>query len=423
MSLPLPETTGILIVAPNASTAFGGEAILPVHYFRVLQNRGYRVTMITHARNRDNLVAALGQDCTSIEFIKDTSWHKAIWRAGRPFPVTIREFVFGALLKVIDDWYQSSIIRRMVREGRADLIHQPTPVSPKLPSSIHGYGVPVIIGPMNGGMNFPTGYSEFESATDRRFISLARTISRVANWIIPGKRKARILLVANRRTHMALPVDHDRVEYLVENGVDLSTFKIADPPAFSKPGQLRLVFIGRLVNWKAVDITLQAIADARHQGIDVSLDILGDGPEHTRLKTLSEDLGLQGKVTFHGFQPQAECVFILRQSDALILNSLYECGGAVVLEAMSQGLPVICSDWGGPADYVDADTGILVAPEPRESFVSRLAEAIVALAQDPKRRMAMGKAGQTRIRTDFDWERKVDQILKLYAEALASHAS
>ncbi len=107
--------------------------------------------------------------------------------------------------------------------------------------------------------------------------------------------------------------------------------------------------------------------------------------------TSRDDLGLNGAVRFHGFRPQAECAEILQRADALILNSLYECGGAVVLEAMSMGLPVIGPDWGGPADYLDETCGILVHPCPRETYAARIAEAIGELAADPERRVQMGR--------------------------------
>ncbi len=119
-----------------------------------------------------------------------------------------------------------------------------------------------------------------------------------------------------------------------------------------------------------------------------------------------------------GFGPQAECATILAGSDALILNSLYECGGAVVLEAMGLGLPVIASDWGGPADYIDPSCGVLVSPVPRADFAARLAAQIVRLAQDPELCQAMGQAGIAKIRDQFDWEKKMDRMLEIYGEAV-----
>ncbi|MEM6890493.1 MAG: glycosyltransferase family 4 protein [Pseudomonadota bacterium] len=408
------EKPAVVIVAPNASSLFGGEAVLPVHYFRVLRSRGRKVTLIAHERNEPDLSSIFGVDCPDILYIGDTKWHRAIWRTGKLFPAQIKNKIFGAFLGLLNERFQARMIRQLVAEDRADVIHQPTPVSPKTPSSVYGFGIPVVIGPMNGGMAYPPGYEDFNGSLERYLIPGARAVSSFVNQLIPGKSQAAALLVSNKRTRAALPIRHPNVIELVENGVDLGKFK---PMARGKPspaGSIRLVFMGRLVGWKAVDVSLQALSEARKRGVDATLDILGDGEEMERLKQLRDRLNLEEAVTFHGFQPQTVCAKRLSESDALILNSLFECGGAVVLEAMSIGLPVIASDWGGPADYVDQSTGILVSPCPRESFAARLADAICRLAADPQLRIDMGQAGAGQIKSTYDWDQKVSEIERIY---------
>ena len=421
--MPLPLDTSILIVAPNASTKYGGEAVLPVHYFRVLKARGYRVTLLAHARNRPSLEEAFGADNPDIEYIEDTFWHRLLSRAGRPFPARIRHFAFGMAMNLINERYQAKRIREMQRQGRVALIHQPIPVSPKVPSSLYGFDVPILIGPMNGGMSFPEGYEDMVRTSERRFEAVARATARLANRVIPGKARAAALLVANERTREALAVSHPNVITLVENGVDISLFAPRTQPPLTPAGRIRLAFVGRLVDWKAVDITIHAIARAREAGVDATLDIVGAGPEMGRLEQLTDRLGLDAFITFHGFLTQDQCAKILHQADALMLNSVFECGGAVVLEAMSVGLPVIAPDWGGPMDYIRPETGILVHPAPRADYPERLAKAIAALAEDPEKRRSMGEAGAALVRAEFDWERKVDRMLEIYAEALTDKAS
>ena len=98
-----------------------------------------------------------------------------------------------------------------------------------------------------------------------------------------------------------------------------------------------------------------------------------------------------------------------------MLPSLYECGGAVVLEAMAAGLPVVATAWGGPADYLDDSCGILINPSSPDAFVADLAGAMVKLAKDPALRLCLGRAGRARVERLFDWERKVDRMLEIYA--------
>jgi glycosyltransferase involved in cell wall biosynthesis len=97
-----------------------------------------------------------------------------------------------------------------------------------------------------------------------------------------------------------------------------------------------------------------------------------------------------------------------------VLPSLFECGGAVVLEAMAMELPVIATAWGGPTDYLDENCGVLIAPHSRETLVDGFADAMRRLARSPELRNRMGLAGGRRARELFDWEKKIDQILQIY---------
>jgi glycosyltransferase involved in cell wall biosynthesis len=250
-------------------------------------------------------------------------------------------------------------------------------------------------------------------------VSLARKLAPMANRLSPGKHKATTLIVANQRTKDAIDfLDHPNIIELVENGVDIELFKNHIPERKTDSDRFRLVYMGRLPRLKALDVTLKAVARAHAQGVNIQFDILGDGSERKGLEALAVRLGIDEHVRFHGFLSQDRCVDILHNSDALVLNSLRECGGAVVLEAMSIGLPVIAADWGGPADYVDASCGILVSPVPRESFAERLADAFVALAGDAGLRRKMGAAGAQKIRDQFDWNKKIDTMLEIYADAM-----
>jgi glycosyltransferase involved in cell wall biosynthesis len=138
----------------------------------------------------------------------------------------------------------------------------------------------------------------------------------------------------------------------------------------------------------------------------------------SQLESLAETLDLSKHVVFHGFVPQKQCAEFLLGCDALVLPSLYECGGAVVLEAMAMGLPVIATKWGGPAEYLDETSGILIEPSGRGCFIMDLAEAMVRLGRSPEFGHQLGAAGQARVVANFDWEKKTEQILCIYARAV-----
>ena len=417
----------VLIAAEHASARFGGEAALPLHYFRVLRARGIPVWLVTHARTRDELQALYPGD-PRIEYIEDTAFHRAMWRIGQALPARISYFTAGFLSRLSTQWAQRRVIRRLVRTEGISVVHQPMPVSPREPSVLYGFGVPVLIGPMNGGMDYPPAFRRQRGAVERALVGAGRLSAVVMNRLLRGKREAALLLVANRRTREALPdgVCREVVE-LVENGVDLALWEPGLAPTVEGP--VTFAFMGRLVDWKAVDLLLEAYAKARRLA-PMRLWLLGDGNERARLEALAHALGLDerdpesiGCVHFAGWLTQADCAGRMRHVDCLLLPSLLECGGAVVLEAMSLGKPVIATAWGGPLDYLDPSCGTLVPPDSREAIVEGFAAALAEAARSPDRRRAMGAAGRAKAEREFDWEAKVDRVVALYRESIRKAAA
>jgi glycosyltransferase involved in cell wall biosynthesis len=418
----------VLLVAEHASAKFGGEAALPLHYYRILRQRHIPTWLVVHERTRTELQTLFPQDSDRITFIGDTTWHRLMWKLGRLLPRRVSYFTTGFILRLMTQLAQRSVIRDIVQEQKINIIHQPIPVSPKEPSMIFGMGVPAIVGPMNGGMEYPPAFQQMQSQIERLTMAIGRWVANIMNWFMPGKRQAAILLVANERTRKALPQGVcDRVAELVENGVDLAVWNSNTSPIKKLASLItRYVFVGRLVDWKAVDLLLLAFKRAAVQ-TPMSLTIIGDGVEQTNLEQQAQELELldadanqPSKVHFAGWMSQADCAEQLQLSDALVLPSLLECGGAVVLEAMAMGIPVIATAWGGPVDYLDGYCGILVEPSSRETFIENLATAMVKLAQSPQEREAMGKAGRAKVIQNFDWEVKVDRMLEIYRQAIGS---
>lgn len=404
----------VLLVAPTASKKFGGEAILPVHWFGTLRSLGVDVELLTHSRAREELYELFPEDQSRIHFVEDTWLHRCLDAPSKWLPRRLHEVSFAMALDLATQRDMRRVGRRIVDEGKVDLVHILTPVSPRAPSLLQ-FDVATIFGPMNGGMAYPAAFRHRDSLLTRSVVRVGRLAAFGSSLLFRGKRNADLLLVANERTRLSLPSTLRNVacESMVENGVETalwgSACRVQDERR--EVNAIRLVTIGRLVDCKAVDQLLHAIA-----GLDVAqdihLDVVGDGPERASLEELSRRLGLERQVHFLGFLSQEECRRQLEQADIFVLPSLHECGGAAVLESMAAGVPVIAANWGGPADYLSGDYGVLV--EPNANYIESLRTAIVELCDDRERREQLANAARQRVQDEFDWEAKGRQMLEVY---------
>jgi glycosyltransferase involved in cell wall biosynthesis len=398
----------ICIVADNASARFGGEAILSLHYFRLLRQRGVEVWLVAHDRVRTELEALLPQERDKMRFVSDTAIHRLLFRLSGLLPRRIAESTLGLVMLMYTQWTERRVVRQLIREHSIDVLHQPAPVAPSYPSMFFGLGKPLIVGPMNGGMDYPLAFRSADSLLSRIFVALARPLTAIVNRLLPGKRNAAVLLVANQRTAAALPAGYrGRVVELVENGVDLETWHAISASVSTAN---RFVFIGRLVDWKALPIVFEAMT--RVPG--ATLEVIGDGGMRQPWQLEAERVGLGSRVQFRGWQSQQECAQALANATALVLPSLYECGGAVVLEAMAMARPVIATAWGGPADYLDVETGFLVPPASRESMIAGFADAMQRFIDNPELAARMGADARKKLLADFTWQMKIDRMIEIY---------
>jgi glycosyltransferase involved in cell wall biosynthesis len=373
--------------------------------------------LVIHDRTRPELEASLPEYRHRIVYSPDSWLHRFLSYLIGLSPRRLAESTLGLLSFLLTQRRQRELVRELVRREGIDVVHQPSPVSPRMPSLMFDLGAPVIIGPLNGGMNYPVAFRGQESAFSHAAVWAARGLSDLVNRFLPGKRYAAAILVANQRTREALPrgLEGNVVE-LVENAVDLETWLTKSNPHPVGPVRTQFLFLGRLVYWKRLDIALHALTKVP----EATLLVIGDGEMRDTWQQLSRKLKIEDRVSFLGWQPHEQCAHYVAQSGALILPSVYECGGAVVLEAMASGRPVIATRWGGPADYLNESCGILVDPDGDAGMVEHFAQAMVLLSSDPELADRMGAAGQLRVQEHFTWRLKIDRIEEIYLEAMES---
>lgn len=179
------------------------------------------------------------------------------------------------------------------------------------------------------------------------------------------------------------------------------------------PNETVMGIVCRLVEQKGVIYALRAFSQIAEQFPNARLVIAGDGPLRRLLEAEVQTLGLQGCVRFLGWREDA--AQLMAGFDLLLVPSLWEGFGLVILEAMAQAVPVIASRVSAiPEIVVDGETGLL--PLPRD--VDKLAESMAMLLGDHALRGYMGMMAQERLEEHFTADHMIEQTTALYRQLL-----
>jgi glycosyltransferase involved in cell wall biosynthesis len=227
----------------------------------------------------------------------------------------------------------------------------------------------------------------------------------------------------------------DRI-HRVYNGIDPAQFPKATPgwtklplsspspgppPSSinSPPSTLRLISIGRLIDFKGFPVLLDAIATLRDNHIPVDLQIIGEGPQRPALEAQIDRLQLQANVRLRGILSQEEIKKELALAHAFTLACLTDAKGAtdilptVILEAMACGLPVVSTTLAGvPEMVIHGETGLLAPPDD----APQLAAHLTTLAGDPARRARLGTAALQRVQEIFALDQTAGHLASLFPQ-------
>lgn len=323
-----------------------------------------------------------------------------------------------------------------IEARRWDLVHRITPLSPTTPSIVatrcKAAGVPFVLGPLNGGVPWPPGFSEAQHK-EGEWLHYVRDAYR----LMPGYRgtleSASAIIAGSIATRSQLPESAlPRTVYIPENAIDERRFdaslahlkapisSLARPMAgFDHAAQgpvrepLRVAFVGRLVPYKGADMLIEASAELIRTG-KLVIDIIGDGPERKSLTELAARLGVSKGVRIEGWVEHRQLAPRLLESDVFGFPSVREFGGAVVLEAMALGLVPVVADYAGPAELVTESTGYRVPMGSRTALIEGTRKVLAQLANDPSGLPAMGARGRQRALDHYTWKAKAEQVLEVY---------
>jgi rhamnosyl/mannosyltransferase len=207
---------------------------------------------------------------------------------------------------------------------------------------------------------------------------------------------------------------------VIPHGADLSRFA-ATSEVQRRARELRqryapplILFVGLLRYYKGLSFLIEAMSR-----IPGRLLVVGEGPQGQEWRELTRQLGLEDKVTFLGRVSDEELVALYHACDVFVLPAIHrsESWGAVQVEAMACGKPVVCTELGTGTSFVNVhgQTGLVVPP--RDS--AALAQAIGTLLQDEPLRQQMGQRAHERAEKEFSFTTMVKRLVSLYKDVLS----
>lgn len=235
------------------------------------------------------------------------------------------------------------------------------------------------------------------------------------------KAKADVIVGINDNVSTKLGLDKSQV-FIAEPAVGMRRLQVKTNDYRVNSNTFKVVSVGRLLYIKNFELTLFVFAGFISQveiNKKIILQIVGDGEDRSYLESLAISLGIENHVEFTGKVPLSNVQDILGSADVFLFPTL-ENAGFVILEAMSNGLPVLAMDYGGPQQFVRSNTDKQLVSEglQYDSIVDELAKKLKDLFSDPALRLELGRRNRQDVLDHFTWEAKVLKIKKIYDQLL-----
>jgi len=314
------------------------------------------------------------------------------------------------------------------RKHGFDVTHHATYVTWRVASPLWRLPVPFVWGPIGGTAAMPRAFFGILS-TQAKFFEIARRasgcIASRSRTFLDCARKSSVVVAANEETEVFLrqfrpeaPLARLRPVFFASE----QTAALRNPPRPTpSPGSpLRLFAGGNLEGRKGVALALEAIAEARKRGIQMTYTFGGSGPELHSLRTLASRLGLGDRVQFHQGFEREDYINRLKESDVYFLPSFRETTPITLIEAALAGCYPVVADSSGAGEIVRCIGGTAVPANNHTQIVKALADALQWCAAH---RESCGNAARQiseKAREEFGRERYVKRINEIYQQALTA---
>jgi glycosyltransferase involved in cell wall biosynthesis len=419
------ERFKVLICAYACNPYKGSEEGVGWGWVKALASH-HDLSVITAKYHREDIRRAMSGDReidspVKFYYVPHKPWHYA--------PTAGWKFIENSVFKLIMNhayrlWQRDAydLAKKLIQVNHFDLIHQMTYVGFRFPGHLWKFNIPFVWGPIGGLENTPWRFFPVLGMRGSIYYAGRNIINSFHKRFLTGPKKA----FRNAGSGIISATEGIRKEILRWYGEDSDVICEIGPPSDTaqnhslreQGGPLRLSWSGLHLPGKALPLLLNALVKLPDE-LDWQLSILGEGPCTKKWRKIAEKLGIRERCRWHGWVRRAEAVKIVHGSHIFVITSMKDLTSTVLLEALSQGVPVICPDHCGFSNVVTEECGIKLLLQSLKQFEADLASAIMQLAADEERRRRLAEGALKRI-NDFSWEKKAEAIDAIYQRVLAN---
>ena len=411
----------VLVVAASCNPERGSEPGLGWNWLRLIAGQHEVVAIVGESEgNREAIDRALAADpalASRLRFVF-VPWFD---EPGEGIKGLLWQYYQPIYYRAYPRWMEQAYAEteRLYCSERFDLAHQLTMIGFREPGFTWRLPIPVVWGSIGGVQNVP-----WRCLTALGGVEACRHLARnmINNFQVRYHQrfrralaKASTVFAVDSTTQEALRRFHGRENTLVAAA-------LCEPNHPRRRvrvrghGPLRLVFSGLHLSRKGLPFALQALSQLPASA-SWTLDVLGEGIMSASWKQMATRLGLDGRVTFHGYVPREEVIEIMDRGEVYVFPSLLEGWPTVIAESLSLGMPVVTTDLHGMRDMVTPSCGRLVPADGPASIITGLQQALSELLDNPGLVTRLS-AGALERANELTAAKQMPKVMRAYEEAV-----
>lgn len=338
--------------------------------------------------------------------IRKMAWNQGDWR--------FYYFYKKWQKKVLD------IAKQIVSEHDIDVLHQLNMIGFREPGYLWKIkDIPYVWGPIGGMNQFPLSYIKGSKAKMKAFLILKIILNKIqikySSRVDRAIKRADILISATPNSYSAIKKYKNKKSiHIPETGCFRYDIEKSEKP-FSQT--LQVIWVGKFDFRKQLHLAIRAIFETKNKNIILNIYGSGSEKQEKEIKTLVNKLSIENQIVFHGFQSNSQIQQAMRESDLFFFTSVSEGTSTVVMEAISNNIPVLCFDACGFGAVVNETIGIKLPLANPDKSINDFAEQLNKLYNN--RKLLEDLSFNCKLVQDkFSWENKAIKVTKLYNKLL-----